>query len=45
MYLMIENKVLGAGIFSCGLLAIRLYKLDLFTGKIRALYEREVNWK
>ena len=41
MYLMIENKVLGAVIFSCGLLAIRLYKLDLFTGKTQFVFTNQ----
>ena len=44
------NLSLGGGIpgaiaFGLGLLVVCGLQLDLFTGKIRALYEREVNWK
>jgi len=35
MYLAAPNAVVGAFLFSCGLLTVRLYKLNLFTGKIQ----------
>ena len=33
VYLITPNKIVGAFLFSCGLLAVRIYKLNLFTGK------------
>ena len=33
-YLMAPNPIIGAIIFACGLLTVRLYGLHLFTGKV-----------
>ena len=38
IFLMIENQIAAALLFSCGLLAVRLYKLNLFTGKTQFLW-------
>ncbi|MBO7080266.1 MAG: hypothetical protein J6W64_10825 [Bacilli bacterium] len=35
MYLLAPTPIVGAFIFSCGLLCVRVYGLDLFTGKIQ----------
>ena len=35
MYLLAPNPIVGAVLFSCGLLCVRIYKLNLFTGKIQ----------
>lgn len=37
LFLTIENPILGALMFACGLLAVRIYKLNLFTGKTQLL--------
>ena len=34
LYLLAPNPTIGAVLFSCGLLCVRIYKLNLFTGKI-----------
>lgn len=44
------NCYLGGGLpgalaFGLGLLAVCALKLDLFTGKMRAWYEKKINWK
>lgn len=44
------NCYLGGGLqgaiaFGLGLLIVCALKLDLFTGKMRAWYEKEINWK
>ena len=36
---------LGSIAFGLGLLVVLALKLDLFTGKMRAWYEKEINWK
>ena len=35
LYLLAPNQIIGAILFSCGLLCVRIYKLNLFTGKIQ----------
>ena len=35
LYLLAPNPIIGAVLFSCGLLCVRIYKLNLFTGKIQ----------
>ena len=35
----------GAIAFGFGLLVVLALKLDLFTGKMRAWIDREINWK
>lgn len=35
MFLAVPDKTIGALLFSCGLLSVRIYKLNLFTGKIQ----------
>ena len=44
IYLSVENKILGALLFSCGLLAVRIYKLNLFTGKVQYLITNQYKW-
>ena len=34
-YLSVSNPIVGAVIFACGLLTVRLYGLHLFTGKVQ----------
>ena len=43
IYCSVENHILGALLFSCGLLAIRLMKYDLFTGKVQYLITKQYN--
>ena len=45
LFLTIENPIAAALLFSCGLLAVRLYKLNLFTGKTQALWEKQISLK
>ena len=35
LYLLAPNPIIGAILFSCGLLCVRIYDLNLFTGKIQ----------
>ena len=35
LYLLAPNPIVGAVLFSCGLLCVRIYKLNLFTGKMQ----------
>ena len=35
LYLLAPNPIIGAVLFSCGLLCVRIYGLNLFTGKIQ----------
>lgn len=44
MYLSVSNPIIGAFLFSCGLLAVRIYNLNLFTGKIQYMITREYKW-
>ena len=41
LFLTIKNSILGALLFSCGLLAVRIYKLNLFTGKTQFLWDHQ----
>lgn len=43
IYLSIENKIVGAILFSIGLLSICYFKLPLYTGKIGYLIKKEVS--
>ena len=45
LFLTIENPILGALMFACGLLAVRIYKLNLFTGKTQLLCTTTINNK
>ena len=42
LFLIIENPICAALLFSCGLLAVRLYKLNLFTGKTQYLWGKSL---
>ena len=44
MYLAASNPILGAFLFSCGLLTVRIYKLNLFTGKIQFMVTKQYPW-
>lgn len=44
MYLAAPNAIVGAFLFSCGLLSVRLYKLNLFTGKIQFMVTKQYPW-
>ena len=41
LYLLAPNPIIGAILFSCGLLCVRIYKLNLFTGKVQFLLTKE----
>lgn len=41
LYLLAPNSIIGALLFSCGLLCVRIYKLNLFTGKIQFIGTKE----
>ena len=43
-YLMAPNPIIGAVIFACGLLTVRLYGLHLFTGKVQYMMTKENPW-
>ena len=43
LYLLAPNPIIGAVLFSCGLLCVRIYKLNLFTGKIQYMITKEYN--
>lgn len=45
LFLTIENSIFAALLFSCGLLAVRLYQLNLFTGKIQYLWTKKITIK
>lgn len=44
IYLSTSNPIIGAGLFACGLLAVRIYGLNLFTGKIQYMITKEYKW-
>ena len=44
MYLLAPTPIVGAFIFSCGLLCVRVYGLDLFTGKIQFMTTKQYKW-
>ena len=43
-YLSAPNPIIGAVIFACGLLTVRLYGLHLFTGKVQFMVTKEEPW-
>ena len=43
-YLSAPNPIIGAIIFACGLLTVRLYGLHLFTGKVQYMLTKENPW-
>ena len=43
-YLSAPNPIIGAVIFACGLLTVRLYGLHLFTGKVQFMLTNEEPW-
>lgn len=43
-YLSVSNPIVGAVIFACGLLTVRLYGLHLFTGKVQYMVTNEEPW-
>lgn len=43
-YLLAPNPIVGAVLFSCGLLTVRLYGLHLFTGKVQYMITKENPW-
>ena len=45
LFLTIENPICAALLFSCGLLAIRIYQLNLFTGKTQYLWNNKLSIK
>ena len=44
IYCSVSDPILGALLFSCGLLAIRIFKYNLFTGKIQYMITKEYRW-
>lgn len=45
IYLAAPNPIIGALLFSCGLLAVRIYNLHLFTGKIQYMVTSKFSLK
>lgn len=43
-YLSAPNPIIGAIIFACGLLTVRLYQLHLFTGKVQFMITKTNPW-
>lgn len=43
-YLLAMDPIVGAVIFSCGLLTVRIYGLHLFTGKVQLMVTKENPW-
>ena len=43
-YLSAPNPIIGAVLFACGLLTVRIYKLHLFTGKVQYMLTKENPW-
>ena len=43
-YLSAPNPIVGAVLFACGLLTVRLYKLHLFTGKVQFMFTKNERW-
>ena len=44
IYLSVSNQIIGAFLFACGLLAVRIYGLNLFTGKTQYMITEEYKW-
>ena len=45
LYLLAPNPVVGAILFSCGLLCVRIYQLNLFTGKMQYMLTTKYSYK
>ena len=43
-YLLAPNPIIGAILFACGLLTVRIYGLHLFTGKVQYMLTNENPW-
>lgn len=43
IYLSLEDKIIGAILFACGLMAVRIIGLDLFTGKVQFIFSGKSN--
>lgn len=43
-FLSTPNSLIGAIIFACGLLTVRIYNLHLFTGKVQFMLTKENPW-
>ena len=43
-YLSASDPLIGAVIFACGLLTVRIYNLHLFTGKVQFMITKENPW-
>ena len=44
IYLCSPNPIIGAFLFACGLLCVRIYNLNLFTGKMQYMITKEYKW-
>jgi len=44
IYLSVSDSIIGAFLFACGLLAVRTYGLNLFTGKTQYMITHEYKW-
>jgi len=44
LYLLAPNPIIGAVLFSCGLLCVRIYGLDLFTGRMQYMTTDKYNF-
>ena len=44
MFLSVDNSIVGAILFSCGLLTIRLLKLNLYTGKVQYILQLKISF-
>ena len=44
MYLLAPTPIVGAFIFACGLLCVRVYGLNLFTGKVQFMRTNQYKW-
>lgn len=41
LFLLAPNNIIGSVLFACGLLCVRIYKLNLFTGKVQYMITDE----
>ena len=41
LFLLAPNNIIGSVLFACGLLCVRIYKLNLFTGKVQYMITNE----
>ena len=44
MYVMAPTPIIGAFIFACGLICVRVYGLNLFTGKVQYMVSKVYKW-